>query len=237
MPRKIFRFCSFYRAFFLLQFPFILRSPSRSPSICVTDLFSFYDASSSIIHCFQKDLGLASKQCVFVPLSDADPTDTTRRGTHWRLLVYSKPSHSFHLYDSSDGGSKRGRGLSHEDRVLVRQLSGALHSTGRAKECSMVRELCPQQQNGYDCGMYVFCIVELIFRAFMLTHSEPSDADAESHPESAAAKAIQSPTELASRISAELTPQAVSARRSLLYTSAQALREEWLAASASSTTL
>ena len=98
----------------------------------------------------------------------------------------------------------------------------------------MVREPCPQQQNGYDCGMYVFCIVELIFRAFMLTLSESSGADAGCRQESAAAKAIQSPSELAARISAELTPQVVSARRSQLYASAQALREEWLAASSSS---
>jgi Ulp1 family protease len=176
---------------------------------------------------------LASKQCVFVPLSDADPTDSARRGTHWRLLVYSRPSHSFHLYDSSDGGRTGARGLSRDDSALVRQLAGALRSP-RDDTYTAVREPCPQQQNGYDCGMYVFCIVELIFCAFMPSATSSSagsskELDSNILSESVAMKAVQSPSELAARLSNELTPSAVTARRLQLFASARALREEWLA--------
>ena len=184
-----------------------------------------------------EDCKLLEKTLTFIPLCDASPTDEHQRGTHWRLLVYCRLSLSFHLYDSSRIYSS-GKYVSHEDSILVTRLMQALIPSNL--EGKVIQEKCPQQQNGYDCGMYVFCIVELLFNAFIGAVEESTNTLVDHETSKVnlnvgvqTGQAISSPHDLSSRILAEITPSVVSARRQRLYDSARELREQWLASKAS----
>lgn len=52
------------------------------------------------IKTFLEPLGISKKQFVFFPLNDNDTPDVAG-GSHWSLLVYSKPESCFYHYDSS----------------------------------------------------------------------------------------------------------------------------------------
>lgn len=52
------------------------------------------------IHMFLDPHGISFKQFVFFPLNDNDTPDVAG-GSHWSLLVYSKPENSFFHFDSS----------------------------------------------------------------------------------------------------------------------------------------
>jgi sentrin-specific protease 8 len=175
------------------------------------------DTTASIV----EDCDLLSKDLIFIPLNDASATNTHNRGTHWRLLIFCKSSKSFHLYDSGGSSSANGQtDLGTQGNVLVERLAPFLVNApkislgGFAKRqpttCRTVVEPCPRQQNGYDCGMYVFCLVELLCFAF-------------STPE----HGLQSPSDLVDKIQRTITPDYVTEQRLKLFQKAVALRKEW----------
>ncbi|WOH52671.1 Ulp1 family isopeptidase [Bradyrhizobium sp. sBnM-33] len=78
---------------------------------------------------------------LFLPVSDASPTDRARRGEHWSLLLVDRRDRerpvAYH-YDSAPGFNDRPAGR------LVERLGANLQAA------SMRR-----QNNGYDCGVFV----------------------------------------------------------------------------------
>lgn len=96
-------------------------------------------------------LDVLDSDFVFFPLNNCDRKQSAG-GSHWSLLVYSKPEQVCFHFDSSSGFNG----------VVASEFARSLTSyfLGRSKECIQVP--CPQQENGYDCGIYVLCFTDAI---------------------------------------------------------------------------
>jgi sentrin-specific protease 8 len=168
--------------------------------------------------CVVEDLALMSKDFLFIPLNDADATNARERGTHWRLLVFCKSTNTFHLYDSSSR-STGGSNFGFQTDALVARLSSFLISSG--SRCQKIQEPCPQQVNGYDCGMYVISLVQFLCSSFSSV-----DLRKEACAVGNAERTIPgSPSELAASIKELVTPEYVTKRRLLLLAEAVRLQQ------------
>lgn len=101
---------------------------------------------------FVTPLDLPQKDHIFLAVNN-NSSYSTVGGSHWSLLVYNKENQSFSHFDSMN------RSNSMEAKQLVIQLQPLVTETGIA---NYVDEVCPQQQNGYDCGLFVVCIAEFL---------------------------------------------------------------------------
>lgn len=93
-----------------------------------------------------------TKQFLFFPVNDNDRDK--EGGTHWSLLVFSKPENTFYTFDSANNQNKNATTKIIEvlRRVLNCQLAfSILHPSS-------------QQRNNHDCGIYVICNVENIMK-------------------------------------------------------------------------
>ncbi|XP_074111960.1 sentrin-specific protease 8 [Cotesia typhae] len=89
---------------------------------------------------------------IFFPLNDCKKSDAAG-GSHWSLLVYSKNEKTCFHFDSAHGNNNaeaRSFGLK-----ISKQLLGD-------KTASFKNVECPQQDNGYDCGIFVLCFTDAI---------------------------------------------------------------------------
>ncbi|XP_026725971.1 sentrin-specific protease 8 isoform X1 [Trichoplusia ni] len=104
------------------------------------------------IKTFLEPLGISRKQFVFFPLNDNDTPDVAG-GSHWSLLVYSKPEVSFFHFDSSY--------VTNHNAAwdFASHLIPYLTSIG---SINYVDKECMQQGNGYDCGVHVICNAERV---------------------------------------------------------------------------
>ncbi|SFN84463.1 type III effector protein XopD [Bradyrhizobium sp. Rc3b] len=78
---------------------------------------------------------------LFLPVSDASDTDRYRRGSHWSLLLVDRRDRSWPVayhYDSIQGYNNR----------PAAELAGRL-------DAHLQQAPIRQQQNGYDCGVFV----------------------------------------------------------------------------------
>lgn len=91
-----------------------------------------------------------NKQFIFFALNDNEFTDSSG-GTHWSLLVLSRPEKMIFHYDSSRGSNESHAHCLAEK--LLRYFS--LPVLGRTHEIN-----CLQQNNGYDCGVHLLCNAE-----------------------------------------------------------------------------
>lgn len=90
------------------------------------------------------------KKMVFIPINNT--TSSESYGTHWSLLVWDVSSQTFHHFDSSQPLNRNAA------TQTARRLCPRL---------AVQEKDCPQQQNGYDCGMHAILVVEyLAKRAF-----------------------------------------------------------------------
>lgn len=76
------------------------------------------------------------------------------------LLVYFQETNSFHHYDSHSSFNTSAA------RSLAQNVEPFLHCKSGQNPCFM-EDRCPQQQNGYDCGVYVVCVTEQLCNNFM----------------------------------------------------------------------
>eukprot|EP00041_Stephanoeca_diplocostata_P018260 m.380821 g.380821 ORF g.380821 m.380821 type:complete len:226 (+) comp20963_c0_seq3:638-1315(+) len=87
---------------------------------------------------------LSSNKLIFFPLNDHD-SPTTRGGTHWSLLVHTKTG--FYLLDSIQSSTQMRKA-----ELIAERLHAAFGLGNNTKK--MVSPVpCPQQPNGYDCGV------------------------------------------------------------------------------------
>eukprot|EP01094_Clydonella_sp_ATCC50884_P027079 TRINITY_DN7631_c0_g1_i1.p1 TRINITY_DN7631_c0_g1~~TRINITY_DN7631_c0_g1_i1.p1 ORF type:complete len:242 (+),score=62.63 TRINITY_DN7631_c0_g1_i1:286-1011(+) len=95
-------------------------------------------------------LDLAQKKLILMPVnSNADPTRAG--GSHWSLLVYSQEDKTFRHFDSAHAMN---RSRARRTAAVMKEL---LELGGR---CNVEEAACPQQANGYDCGVYVLALLE-----------------------------------------------------------------------------
>lgn len=94
---------------------------------------------------FLQPLGAEHKQFIFFPINN-HKLAASAGGSHWSLLVYSRPDQRFYAADS-DGSSNR-----QATRQFVQNVRRAL---GAADDAEVQTVMCVQQTNGYDCGVHV----------------------------------------------------------------------------------
>ncbi|XP_077450503.1 sentrin-specific protease 8 [Stigmatopora argus] len=100
---------------------------------------------------FLDPLDLPSRCWIFLAVNDN--SEQSAGGSHWSLLVYHHKSNHFSHYDSQNGSN------SPHARRIASKLEPVL---GAGKKATFVDEPSPEQQNSYDCGMYVICIAEAL---------------------------------------------------------------------------
>lgn len=89
-------------------------------------------------------------------------------GSHWSLLVFSRPDNKFFHYDSWGGANDR------EARLLFRNLNPYFSPTS---EYQLV-EKCIPQSNGRDCGLHVIKNAKIILEFIIeqtKTESKPPE--------------------------------------------------------------
>ncbi|KAF0689605.1 Aste57867_18962 [Aphanomyces stellatus] len=109
-------------------------------------------------------LQLREKSLLLVPINDRSTFDS--QGSHWALLVYSATD-GFQFYDSSSGHNLD----SAVEVARVLQRAAGLPTADVHHVASS-----PQQENAFDCGMYVCMTAEWIAMSFLGIQCERLDA-------------------------------------------------------------
>ena len=113
-------------------------------------------ASAAETQLFIEPLNLSAKDYVFIPVNDSLSPDSPG-GSHWSLLVFSRPDSCFYHLDSIAGSN-----ACHAVRVAQRlKLSTA----------APIEPPCLQQSNPYDCGIVTCCNAELWAQHLSKHHS------------------------------------------------------------------
>lgn len=101
---------------------------------------------------------------IFFPLNDCDSNEAG--GSHWSLLIYSHMEKMCYHFDSSsiNGFSAK---------KLARKVTKYFLEKAERRYIEMD---CPQQNNNYDCGLYVLCLADVISR-HALRNSKVSDCE------------------------------------------------------------
>ncbi|CEG36357.1 ubiquitin1-specific protease [Plasmopara halstedii] len=102
-------------------------------------------------------LDLKSKRICLIPVTDN--VTLGGKSSHWSLLVYRNGD--FQHFDSSSGHNKTAA------QRVANSFKSILQAAGRSdelKDFTRVQEVqdAPQQQNSYDCGVYVLIAAEFI---------------------------------------------------------------------------
>lgn len=95
---------------------------------------------------FLQPLGADHKQFIFFPINDHQLA-ASAGGSHWSLLVYSRPDRRFYAADSAGSANRQAT------RRFVQNIRGSLCDGDQDAEVHTV--MCVQQTNGYDCGVHV----------------------------------------------------------------------------------
>lgn len=102
------------------------------------------------ISIFLEPLDAVNKSFIFFPIND-NQSDKIG-GSHWSLLVFSKPENKFYHFDSMDSNNQR------QCENLIIKIKRFLNvSTFTLQQAD-----CLEQTNSYDCGIHVLCNAENI---------------------------------------------------------------------------
>ncbi|XP_001605290.1 sentrin-specific protease 8 [Nasonia vitripennis] len=108
------------------------------------------------------------KEFIFFPVNDCNSRNTAG-GSHWSLMVFSKTERTCFYFDSSYG----------LNTSVARDFSKGVMSYLLDKGTGQFVEVnCPQQENGYDCGLFVLCYADIITEFVLKTSNvEGCDCD------------------------------------------------------------
>jgi len=108
---------------------------------------------------------IEGKNLVFFPVND-NANITGTGGSHWSLLVFDASDQTFYAFDSASQSNSR------VAKKLAVQLAPFLTNEEKKThpETNFVMAKTPQQDNGYDCGLFALGIAE--FLADSLVQSE-----------------------------------------------------------------
>ncbi|KAJ1953497.1 hypothetical protein EC988_002959 [Linderina pennispora] len=101
------------------------------------------------------------KEVIFIPVNGQQPADLsrpfTRRGiAHWSLLIYIRSTRTYHYFDSlaATNYSAASQTQRRIDYLLGNELT------------KIVMHSCPQQENGFDCGVFVVLFADVLARRY-----------------------------------------------------------------------
>lgn len=118
----------------------------------VTQLLKMIDSRIEDARDLLDPLHPYTKKFIFFPVNDNDRD--REGGTHWSLLVFSKPENTFYTFDSANNQNNYATTKIVEvlRRVLNCQLAFSIYYPST------------QQSNYHDCGIFVICNVENIIK-------------------------------------------------------------------------
>lgn len=93
----------------------------------------------------------------FIIFAVNDNTANAAGGSHWSLCVWSKNENTFFHFDSSSGSN------SSSCSKLVKILKSCLN----CKTAELNNVQCLQQNNCYDCGIFVLCHADIVCQTAM----------------------------------------------------------------------
>lgn len=102
---------------------------------------------------FLSHLSPESRSYIIFAVNDNSSSDAG--GSHWSLCVYSKPDNTFFHFDSYSGSNNS------SCSKLVKILKECLG----CKSAVIKNVECLQQNNSYDCGIYVLCHTDIVCQA------------------------------------------------------------------------
>lgn len=108
------------------------------------------------ISIFLSPLNVNQKQYVFFPINNNERD--AAGGSHWSLLVFSRPERAFFHFDSA-------KGLNFDTAQL---FSYKTMATLNCANGQLTSAKCLQQTNGYDCGVHVLCMIEMVAQHIVL---------------------------------------------------------------------
>ncbi|EAL67999.1 sentrin-specific protease 8 [Dictyostelium discoideum AX4] len=121
---------------------------------------SFVESEQEIQLMFEQPLSLKTKEVIFFPLTNNRDPNVIGGGTHWSLLIFIKSLNKFIYYDSINS-------FNSSDAIFIISKFKFLLSSPPPKtnlKEFLINQKTPQQQNGYDCGLYVLSIIEELLK-------------------------------------------------------------------------
>ena len=100
-------------------------------------------------------LELPNFDIILCPVNDSDSVTSQMSGQHWSLLCYVKKEGIVYHIDSANSFNAGSA------KLITDKLSALLSASLKCRNLC-----CAQQNNGYDCGVFVIYFCEQIFKFF-----------------------------------------------------------------------
>ncbi len=105
-----------------------------------------------------------SKRLIFIPINDNDDETgmEAEGGSHWSLVMYDRATGQFNYYDAS--GDSNYRAALKTTAKIAHFLDSSIPYND-PKAIKLHSRKAPQQQNGFDCGMYMLAYSDALAQA------------------------------------------------------------------------
>ncbi|KAL9645616.1 hypothetical protein ABK040_000678 [Willaertia magna] len=99
-------------------------------------------------------LNVKEKKLIFIPINDNTDINAVSGGSHWSLVVFDRDTKVFYYFDSGSNMNKKAA------LNTVKKMS-PFFGEGLSNPTFEVMK-SPQQNNGFDCGVYVLAMADFI---------------------------------------------------------------------------
>ncbi|KAH7430176.1 hypothetical protein KP509_09G087000 [Ceratopteris richardii] len=113
-------------------------------------------------------LCLPDRKVVMFAVNDNEDVSMVGGGCHWSLLVYIRESNEFQHYDSMGG----------MNAIHARKLATIIKPFLDAASAKFEAAWTPHQVNGYDCGVYVMAVGQVLCDAYTSGRFSTVDSEA-----------------------------------------------------------
>lgn len=127
------------------------KPPATGPE--VTQAIKMVESPSEVKTIFLDHLDLSSRSHIIFAINDNSTINAG--GSHWSLGVFSKAENNFYHFDSSSGMNQ----WAFLDLVKIFKICF------EAQKSSIVEVPCLQQEDAYNCGVFVLCHTDSICKS------------------------------------------------------------------------
>ncbi|KAK5582905.1 hypothetical protein RB653_004494 [Dictyostelium firmibasis] len=132
---------------------------------------SFVESEQEIQLMFEQPLSLKSREVIFFPFCNNRDPSVVGGGSHWSLLIFIKSLNKFIYYDSIN------RFDSNDAIFIISKFKFLLSPSNNNLKEYIINQKTPQQQNGYDCGLYVLSIIEELLKLIIKENENNKNGD------------------------------------------------------------